>query len=88
MVKDVVYIMMTDVQIQQRLAKGVTAHSNTFASVQQGSSTHEMVRLSKTSQFMTYRTRVFSTADKVNLKFEQAKPMLQQQLTHTLAGLF
>ncbi|MCP3679765.1 MAG: conjugal transfer protein TraT [Gammaproteobacteria bacterium] len=88
MVKDVLYTMVTDVQIQQRLARGVTARSHTVSHIQQGTSTSEVVHLSKASDFVAYRTRVMSTADKVNLKFDQAKPLLEQQLAHTLVGLF
>lgn len=88
LVKDVIYTMVTDVQIQQRLPEGVTAHSHTLSSAHQGSSTRETTTLSKTSNFTTYRTRVISVADKVHLKFNQAKPLLEQQLAHSLTGIF
>ncbi len=88
LVKDVTYSMVTDVQIQQRLPEGVKAHSHTLSNIHQGSSTRETTTLSKTSNFTTYRTRVISVADKVHLKFNQAKPILEQQLAHALTGIF
>lgn len=87
MVKDVVYTMVTDMQLQQRLPEGAVAHTNSRTAVAQGSSTIERTEISKTSNFATYRTRVVSMADKVNLKFDQAKPALEQQLAHALAGV-
>jgi hypothetical protein len=36
----------------------------------------------------TYRTRVVSTANKVNLDFAEAQPVLQDALGKSLSGLF
>ncbi|MEM9242473.1 MAG: complement resistance protein TraT [Pseudomonadota bacterium] len=87
-VKDVTYSMVTDVQIQARLPKGETAQSTTTSQVQQGSATQTKTRLSDTSSFQTYRTRLLSSANKVNLKFDEAEPVLAKQVAHSIAGLF
>ncbi|CZW98072.1 Enterobacterial TraT complement resistance protein [Enterobacter hormaechei] len=34
-----------------------------------------------------YQTRVVSNANKVNLKFEEAKPVLEAQLAKSIAGI-
>jgi hypothetical protein len=36
---------------------------------------------------MDYRTRIVSTANKVNLSFKTALPVLQAQLVHSLSGI-
>lgn len=88
LVTDTTYSMITDVQISERLAKGVKARSSTLSHMQQGSSTKTVTRLSTKSNWMKYRTRILSTADKVNLKFATAKPALERQLAHAIASIF
>lgn len=88
LVTDTTYSMITDVQISERLAKGVKAQSSTLSHMQQGLSTQTVTRLSAKSNWMKYRTRIVSTADKVNLKFAYAKPVLERQLAHAIASIF
>ncbi|WP_084446167.1 complement resistance protein TraT [Desulfosarcina sp. BuS5] len=38
-------------------------------------------------QFKRYRTRIVSTANKVNLKYETALPSLQASLSKCIAGI-
>jgi hypothetical protein len=40
------------------------------------------------TKFKKYRTRVVSTANKVNLEYEEAAPALTQGLAKSLSGLF
>jgi hypothetical protein len=40
------------------------------------------------TDYKSYRTRVVSTANKVNLNYEEAAPALTEGLTRSLAGLF
>lgn len=87
-VKDVRYSVITDIQISERLGKGQTAKTHITSNMTQGSSTQSTTSLSRQSNRMTYRTRVLSTADKVNLDFNEAAPILRQQLTQSIAGIF
>lgn len=87
-VKDVRYSVITDVQISERLAKGQTAKTHITSNMTQGSSTQSTTSLSSQSKRMKYRTRVLSTADKVNLDFNDAAPLLRKQLTQSIAGIF
>ena len=50
-------------------------------------STREKVKLSSKSHWMVYRTRVVSTAEKVNLKFADARPVLVSQVSHSVANI-
>lgn len=88
LVKDVNYTMITDVQISERAGKGAVVHEQFNSALKNGSSSSTHQVSSKQSDYQRYRTRIVSNADKVNLKFAQAKPMLEQGLVKTLAGIF
>lgn len=47
----------------------------------------KMQTSSEQSNRLKYQTRVVSNADKVNLKFETAKPVLEAQLAKSIAGI-
>ena len=85
LVKDVTYSMITDVQIMERTDAAVaqTVQSN----LQQGTGTRVVQSSASTSNWKKYQTRIASTANKVNLKFEEALPLLQEQLAKSIAGI-
>lgn len=87
LVKDVNYIMITDVQISERVGKGAI-HEQFNASLQNGAASSTTQMSSRLSDYQRYRTRVVSNADKVNLSFTQARPVLEQGLINALAGIF
>lgn len=87
LVKAVNYTMITDVQISERVGKGAV-HEQFNASLQNGTASGTTQTSSKHSDYQRYRTRVVSNADKVNLSFAQARPVLEQDLVKTLAGIF
>lgn len=60
LVKDVSYIMITDVQITEHKSKSLKR----------------------------YRTRIISSANQVNLKFKDAKPLLEKGLVKAISGIF
>ena len=41
-----------------------------------------------TEVVLTYQTRIASSANKVNLKFEEAQPILEDKLAASIAGIF
>lgn len=88
MVKDVYYTMITDVEIRQRPADGEVIDQTMNGNSKQGSSAsvNQNVK-SKNAKWKIYRTRVVSTANKVNLDFPEAKPVLVKGLTRSLSGL-
>ena len=86
LVKDVNYAIITDVQVSERVEHQVSEASQ--SNLKNGSNS-ETVQKSKTkSHFQRYRTRVVSSADKVNLKFDEAKPEIEKGLVRVLAGIF
>lgn len=85
LVKNVTYAMVTDVQVGVRSRHAV--QQNTSADLQQGTSTTTTQNTSKIGHWVDYRTRIVSTANKVNLSFKTALPALQGQLVHSLGGI-
>ncbi len=84
-VKKVTYAMVTDVQIGERSKAVVNQQTN--ANLQQGTSTTTSQQTSSSGHWIYYRTRIVSTANKVNLDFKTALPTLQGQLVHSLSGI-
>lgn len=89
MVEDVYYCMVTDLQVRERAQDGETVVQIQNSDIKQGTSTNvsQVVQGAKTN-WKTYRTRIVSSANKVNLQFEEAQPVLQTALGKSIAGLF
>ncbi len=88
LVKEVNYTVITDVQISERVGKGVTVKEHFNSALDNGSASNTYQTLNKNSNYQRYRTRVVSNANKMNLSFAQARPVLEQGLVKTLAGIF
>ena len=87
-VKDVNYTMITDIQISERVGKGIKVNEQFQSKLKNGSSTVTSQISSHDSQYQRYRTRVVSNADKVNLKFSDARVSLEQGLVKVISGIF
>jgi len=87
-VKDVRYQMITDIQLSERPSKNEKIVRHSQSELKQGNSGSESIKSHGGAKWKRYRTRVTSTAEKVNLKFAQAKPQLEKQLSNAIAGLF
>lgn len=88
MVKDVYYSMATDIQVKQRLPKGKQATLSSSHKLAQGTSGSESVNFQDSVDMKAYQTRIVSTANKMNLEFEEAATPLRQGLIRSLSGLF
>jgi hypothetical protein len=87
LVKAVNYTMITDVEISERVGKGAVQEQFN-SNIKNGSSSGTTQTFKKSSDFLTYRTRVISNADKVNLAFAQARPALEEGLIKKLSSIF
>jgi uncharacterized protein YceK len=85
MVEDVNFTMVTDLQISERSKSKVT--TDNVAALRQGTSGVKVQTSSEEGNRMKYQTRVVSNANKVNLKFEEAKPVLEAELAKSVAGI-
>jgi hypothetical protein len=86
LVKDVYVSVVTDIQIKER-AKGTVVNVDSKHSLAQGTSGATVSTYSEQSDWKTYQTRVVSTANKVNLEFEEAVGELRAGLVRSLTGL-
>lgn len=87
-VKDVTYAIITDLQISERAKDGVTVREDNQQTLKQGTSGSKSVQSSEITDWKRYQTRIVSTANKVNLEFEEAEPQLTAGLTRSIAGIF
>ena len=88
LVKDVNYTMITDIQISERVGKGIKINEQFQSHLKNGSSSATSQTSSRDSQYQRYRTRVVSNANKVNLKFQDARAPLEQGLVKVISGIF
>lgn len=86
LVKDVNYVMITDIQVSERSRSNIKQQSRT--QLTNGTSTKTTQNYSENSYFKRYRTRIVSNADQVNLKFSEARPALEQGLVKAISGIF
>lgn len=85
LVEDINYTMVTDVQISERTGAEVT--TDNVAALKQGRSGYKVQTSTQTGNQHKYQTRIVSNANKVNLKFEEAKPVLEDQLAKSIANI-
>ena len=85
MVEDVNYTMITDVQIAERTKTQV--QTDNVAVLRQGTSGAIVQTSTETGNQHKYQTRVVSNANKVNLKFPEAQPVLEDQLAKSIANI-
>lgn len=85
MVKSVTYSVITDVLISEKSDIAVEQQINSDLS--QGSETKIKQVVKSTSNLKRYRTRIASTANQVNLEFEDAIPILEASLSEQIAGI-
>ncbi len=86
LVEDVNYTMVTDLQIAERSKAKVT--TDNIAALRQGTSGVKLQTSTEEGNRAKYQTRIISNANKVNLKFEEAKPALEAQLVKSVANIF
>lgn len=85
MVEDVNYTMITDVQIAERTKAVVT--TDNVAALRQGTSGSKIQTSSELGDQHKYQTRIVFNANKVNLKFPEAQPVLEDQLAKSVANI-
>ncbi len=86
LVKDISYAMVTDILITEKTGKVVSV--TTKNTVKQGTSGGRTSTSSEQTNVDKYSTRVLSIANKVNLKFEDATPILEEELVNVISGIF
>ena len=86
LVSDTAYVMVTDILITEKTGRDVqTATRN---SVKQGNSGSISSSSTGSSNMEKYSTKVLSTANQVNLNFNSAVPILEDELGKVVGGIF
>lgn len=87
MVKNVTYNVITDIQISERASSGVRISESNTAKLRQGTSGSKQVTSNESTIWKRYQTRVVSSANKVNLAFEDAVSALSDGIAQTVSGI-
>jgi len=88
-IKDILYVMITDLQLKERPTEGevITQIQNTSATSGTATTVNQTVSGGK-AKWKMYRTRIVSTANKVNLDFKEAQSSLENGLVKSIGGIF
>jgi hypothetical protein len=85
-VKDVEYTVVADLRIQQKVEGQVTRSSTD--SIRQGRTGKERQYYDEITHRRAFQTRVVTKANRSNLTWEEAAPMIADGMARSLAGLF
>ena len=89
LVDDTLFTMVTDLQVRERPRANESVTQQQSDSSTQGSSTTISQSSDNSSvEWKTYHTRIVSTANQANLKFDDALPALENGLVRSIAGMF
>lgn len=87
LVTDIEYVMVTDIQISEKAATDVAVNESTETNLVQGDVSSSEQYVQELVDRKKYQTRITSTANQVNLSFEEAKQQLLTGLVQALSGL-
>lgn len=85
-VKDVEYTVVADLRIQQKVDGEVTRSSTD--KIEQGRTGRERQYYDEVTHRRAFQTRVVTKANRSNLTWEEAAPMIADGMARSLAGLF
>lgn len=88
LVKDVTYMLVCDVQIKERTKNGVMVKRATDISTKVSDDGYTNQQVDETSTMKEYRTRIVTTANKANLKLEEAASPIYSKTAAAMSGFF
>ncbi len=86
-VQDVTYTVITDVQVSERVRDGELVSQSEVQNLPQGSAGTIAQSRSTTTEWQRYRTRIVGTANKANLTYEEAAPVLVERMTQVMSNM-
>lgn len=87
-VKDVTYMLVSDIQITEKAAKGVLVRKDTKIDAKVSDAGTSQQTVSEARNKKEYRTRIVTTANKANLKLEEAQDLMFQKTAYAMSGFF
>ncbi len=88
LVKDVTYMLVCDIQIKERAAKGVIVRKDTQVDTKVSDTGSSRQSVSEATNEKEYRTRIVTTAEKVNLKLKDAQDLMFKKTAYAMSGFF
>lgn len=88
MVKDVTYMLVCDIQIKEKAAKGVIVRKDSQIDTGISDAGTSRQSVSEVSNKKEYRTRIVTTANKANLKLKDAEEEMFNKTAYAMAGFF
>lgn len=88
LVKDVTYMLVCDVSIREKLRNGAFVRKDTKIDTKVSDAGSSQQRVSEVSDKKEYRTRIVTTANKANLKLEEAQEQMFSKTAYAMAGFF
>jgi len=87
LVKDVTISVIVDVRISEKRAPG-SLQMETRQNLDTGMNSKQTIVETTDTQWMKYQTRILSHANKMNLKLEEALPVIVDGIVNSLGGIF
>jgi len=88
LVKDVTFMLVADVQIKEKARKGVYVRKDSKIDTKISDSGSSRQTVSEVLNKKEYRTRIVTTANKVNLKLVEAQDLMFKKTAYAMAGFF
>ncbi len=88
LVSDVSYMLVTDVEVSERPPENSVVKVDTEVNVSAGDDGQSTLTEHAVSDRIKYRTRIVTTANKANLKLDDAKGLMFDQMAYAIAGIF
>lgn len=88
LVKDVTYMLVCDVSIREKAGAGVLVRKDTQIDTKVSDAGSSQQRVSEVTDKKEYRTRIVTTANKANLKLEEAQELMFDKTAYAMAGFF
>lgn len=87
-IQDVTYMLVADVQIKEKAAKGVLVRKDTKISSKVSDAGTSTQTSSEASRHKEYTTRIVTTANKANLELPEAQDLMFQKTAYAMSGFF
>jgi hypothetical protein len=87
-VQDVTYTVITDLRVSERARGGTVVSQSEQQTLGQGSGGSVTQSSSTVTDWKHYQTRIVSTANKVNVEWDEAAPFMVDGLTRSIGGIF
>ncbi len=88
LVKDVTFMLVCDLQIKEKARKGVYVRKDSQVDAKVSDAGTSRQSYSEVGNKKEYRTRIVTTANKVNLKLEQASDLMFKKTAYAMSGFF